>query len=86
MLISSEEDAGNEVEDICTLEIAKPAAKLWYSQVTWYQNDTNPFLGLSLMSKFNAHLIPKLIICLAYQIRKNICVSLMLQNKTHTSK
>lgn len=62
VLISSEEDAGNEVEEIHTLEITKPAAKLWYSHVTWHQNDTNPFLGLPLVSKFNAHLIPKLII------------------------
>lgn len=45
MLISSEEDAGNEVEEIRALEITKPAAKLWYSHVTWYQNDTNLFLG-----------------------------------------
>ena len=56
-LISSEEDAGNEVEEILTLEITKPAAKLWYSHVTWYQNRTDPFPGLSLVSKFNAHLI-----------------------------
>lgn len=55
-LISSEEDAGNEVEEILTLEITKPAAKLWYSHVTWYQNHTDPFLGLSLVSKFDAHL------------------------------
>lgn len=56
-LISSEEDAGNEVEEILTLENTKPAAKLWYSHVTWYQNHTDPFLGLSLVSKFNVHLI-----------------------------
>lgn len=56
-LISSEEDAGNEVEEILTLEITKPAAKLWYSHVTWYQNHTDPLLQLSLVSKFNARLI-----------------------------
>lgn len=56
-LISSEEDAGNEVEEILTLEITKPAAKLRYGHGTWYQIHTDPFLRLSLVSKFNAHLI-----------------------------
>lgn len=56
-LISSEEDAGNEVEEILTLEITKPAAKMQCGHITWYQNHTNHFLGLSLVSKFNARLI-----------------------------
>lgn len=58
-LISSEEDAGNEVEEILTLEITKPAAKVQHGHITWYQNHTNHFLGLSLVSKFNAQLISK---------------------------
>lgn len=36
-LISLEEDAGNEAEEILTLEITKPAAKAQYGRVTWYQ-------------------------------------------------
>lgn len=55
-LISSEEDAGNEVEEILTLEITKPAAKLQYSHGTWCQNHIDPS-ELSLVSEFNAHLI-----------------------------
>jgi len=86
LLISSEEDAGNEVEEILTLEITKPAAQPWYSHVTWYQSHINPFLGLSLVSKFNAHLIFQADHLTAILDKEKYCMSSMLQSKTHTSK